>query len=153
MFNPKYWLTGALCGRLFGFLLGSTLAGASVYYYILEEYKVSNDMLTEDIYVSEELPQLFWDYPSQCGPPVSSFGLFKRRVAGSFREETPMPPKSIPFHSLQRPATPDAFNYLAHLLTISGPPSGRTKNPRIRLRDGEQGGSAGEKEMIITQKN
>ena len=37
--------------RLFGFLLGSTLAGASVYYYILEEYKVSNEMLTEDIYV------------------------------------------------------------------------------------------------------
>jgi hypothetical protein len=37
--------------RLFGFLLGSTLAGASVYYYILEEYKISNEMLTEDIYV------------------------------------------------------------------------------------------------------
>jgi hypothetical protein len=37
--------------RLFGFFLGSTLAGASVYYYILEEYKVSNEMLTEDIYV------------------------------------------------------------------------------------------------------
>jgi hypothetical protein len=36
---------------LFGFLLGSTLAGASVYYYILEEYKVSNELLTEDIYV------------------------------------------------------------------------------------------------------
>ena len=36
---------------LFGFLLGSTLAGASVYYYILEEYKLSNEMLTEDIYV------------------------------------------------------------------------------------------------------
>ncbi len=29
--------------RLFGFLLGSTLAGAGVYYYILEEYKVSNE--------------------------------------------------------------------------------------------------------------
>ena len=37
--------------RLFGFLLGTTLAGASVYYYILEEYKVSNELLTEDIYV------------------------------------------------------------------------------------------------------
>ena len=36
---------------LLGFLLGSTLAGVSVYYYILEEYKVSNEMLTEDIYV------------------------------------------------------------------------------------------------------
>jgi hypothetical protein len=37
--------------RLFGFLLGSTLAGTGVYYYILEEYKVSNELLTEDIYV------------------------------------------------------------------------------------------------------
>lgn len=40
-----------LLSRLFGFLLGSTLAGAGVYYYILEEYKVSNELLTEDIYV------------------------------------------------------------------------------------------------------
>ncbi len=37
---------------MFGFLLGSTLAGAGTYYYILEEYKVSNELLTEDIYVS-----------------------------------------------------------------------------------------------------
>jgi hypothetical protein len=41
----------SLHNSLFGFLLGSTLAGASVYYYILEEYKVSNELLTEDIYV------------------------------------------------------------------------------------------------------
>ncbi|CAD6445834.1 ec0bd826-ef5a-4d11-a096-eac02da907fc [Sclerotinia trifoliorum] len=41
---------GAFRGGLFGFLLGSTLAGAGVYYYILEEYKVSNELLTEDIY-------------------------------------------------------------------------------------------------------
>jgi hypothetical protein len=36
---------------LFGFFFGSTLAGGSVYYYILEEYKASNQLLTEDIYV------------------------------------------------------------------------------------------------------
>ncbi|KAE9381776.1 hypothetical protein N431DRAFT_393342 [Stipitochalara longipes BDJ] len=41
---------GAFRGGLFGFLLGSTLAGSGVYYYILEEYKVSNELLTEDIY-------------------------------------------------------------------------------------------------------
>ncbi|KAF7917298.1 uncharacterized protein EAE98_007647 [Botrytis deweyae] len=41
---------GAFRGGLTGFLLGSTLAGAGVYYYILEEYKVSNELLTEDIY-------------------------------------------------------------------------------------------------------
>merc|ERR1712098_609549 len=33
---------GAFRGGLFGFLLGSTLAGAGVYYYVLDEYKVSN---------------------------------------------------------------------------------------------------------------
>jgi len=44
-------LANPALARLFGFLLGSTLAGASVYYYILEEYKISNEMLTEDIYV------------------------------------------------------------------------------------------------------
>lgn len=44
--------------RLFGFLLGSTLAGASVYYYILEEYKVSNELLTEDIYVCRHQPAI-----------------------------------------------------------------------------------------------
>ena len=37
--------------RLFGFFLGSTLAGAGVYYYALQEYKASNELLTEDIYV------------------------------------------------------------------------------------------------------
>ena len=37
--------------RLFGFFMGSTLAGAGVYYYVLQEYKASNELLTEDIYV------------------------------------------------------------------------------------------------------
>ncbi|KAK0126116.1 hypothetical protein ONS95_007735 [Cadophora gregata] len=41
---------GAFRGGLFGFLLGSTLAGAGVYYYVLDEYKVSNGLLSEDIY-------------------------------------------------------------------------------------------------------
>lgn len=37
--------------RLFGFFLGSSLTGAGVYYYVLEEYRVANELLTEDIYV------------------------------------------------------------------------------------------------------
>ncbi|KAK1754876.1 hypothetical protein QBC47DRAFT_203067 [Echria macrotheca] len=41
---------GALRGGLFGFFLGTTLAGGSVYYYALQEYKASNELLTEDIY-------------------------------------------------------------------------------------------------------
>jgi hypothetical protein len=38
-------------GRLLGFFVGATLAGTGVSYYVLNEYKVSNDLLTEDIYV------------------------------------------------------------------------------------------------------
>lgn len=42
-------------GRLFGFLLGTVLAGGSLYYYVVDEYKVSNTLLTEDIYVRTPL--------------------------------------------------------------------------------------------------
>jgi zinc finger HIT domain-containing protein 1 len=38
-------------GSLFGFFAGSTAAAAATYYYVLEEYRLSNEMLTEDIYV------------------------------------------------------------------------------------------------------
>lgn len=31
--------------------MGTVLAGGSLYYYVVDEYKVSNSMLTEDIYV------------------------------------------------------------------------------------------------------
>ncbi|EHK45202.1 uncharacterized protein TrAtP1_003443 [Trichoderma atroviride] len=41
---------GAFRGGLFGFLFGSVLAGGSVYSYVLQEYKASNELLTEDIY-------------------------------------------------------------------------------------------------------
>jgi hypothetical protein len=37
--------------RLFGFLLGTTLAGAGVYTWAITEYKMSNDAILEDIYV------------------------------------------------------------------------------------------------------
>ena len=37
--------------RMFGFLLGSTAAAYGTYYYILDEYRLSNELLTEDIYV------------------------------------------------------------------------------------------------------
>lgn len=36
---------------LFGFLLGTTAAAYGTYAYVLEEYRLSNEMLTEDIYV------------------------------------------------------------------------------------------------------
>jgi hypothetical protein len=37
--------------RLTGFLLGSVISGAGMYYYVLNEYRVSNELLTEDIFV------------------------------------------------------------------------------------------------------
>ncbi|KAF3480376.1 uncharacterized protein GIQ15_05723 [Arthroderma uncinatum] len=42
---------GAFRGGLLGFFAGSTVAGASIYYYILEEFRMSNEALTGDIYV------------------------------------------------------------------------------------------------------
>ncbi|EWG38018.1 hypothetical protein FVEG_01378 [Fusarium verticillioides 7600] len=45
---------GAFRGGLFGFLLGSFLAGSASYSYLLKEYKIANDLLTEDIYVRNE---------------------------------------------------------------------------------------------------
>ncbi|KAL7824168.1 hypothetical protein V8C26DRAFT_385111 [Trichoderma gracile] len=41
---------GAFRGGLFGFLFGSVLAGGAVYSYVLQEYRTSNELLTEDIY-------------------------------------------------------------------------------------------------------
>ena len=43
----------SLLFRLVGFLLGAAGAGTLVYTYILDEYKVSNELLTEDIYVRQ----------------------------------------------------------------------------------------------------
>ena len=57
--------------RLFGFFLGSTLTGAGIYYYVLDEYKVSNELLTEDIYVRHELPR-FTPFSSSTGVGVRS---------------------------------------------------------------------------------
>jgi len=62
---------GAFRGGLFGFLLGSTLAGASVYYYILEEYKVSNELLTEDIYALQAAVQRIHSYVSELENKMS----------------------------------------------------------------------------------
>ncbi|GAB7363314.1 hypothetical protein MBLNU230_g3595t1 [Neophaeotheca triangularis] len=48
---------GGFRGSIFGFLLGSTLSGAGMYYYVVDEYKVSNELLTEDIYTLQAAVQ------------------------------------------------------------------------------------------------
>jgi hypothetical protein len=50
--KQEYWLTCCCPGvSLFGFFLGSSLAAGGIYYYAIQEYKASNELLTEDIYV------------------------------------------------------------------------------------------------------
>jgi hypothetical protein len=41
--------------RVFGFLTGTVVAGASVYYYVLGNYRIANEMLSDDISVRPEL--------------------------------------------------------------------------------------------------
>ncbi|KAK4176314.1 hypothetical protein QBC36DRAFT_329510 [Triangularia setosa] len=53
---------GALRGGLFGFFFGSTLAGAGVYYYAVQEYKASNELLTEDIYALQHSVERLSEY-------------------------------------------------------------------------------------------
>ncbi|KAJ5093851.1 hypothetical protein N7456_009712 [Penicillium angulare] len=40
---------GAFRGGILGFLSGGVAAGASVYYYVLDDYRVANEMLNDDI--------------------------------------------------------------------------------------------------------
>ncbi|MCJ1262236.1 hypothetical protein MMC22_002106 [Lobaria immixta] len=68
---------GAFRGGVFGFLLGSSLAGAAVYYYILDEYRVSNELLTEDIYALQAAVQRLHIYVSSLEEKVD--GLQKKK--------------------------------------------------------------------------
>jgi len=47
------------------------VAGASVYYYILEEYKVSNELLTEDIYALQAAVQRIHSYVTELENKMS----------------------------------------------------------------------------------
>ncbi|EMF09159.1 uncharacterized protein SEPMUDRAFT_52475 [Sphaerulina musiva SO2202] len=53
---------GAFRGSLFGFLLGTVGAGGALYYYVVDQYKVSNEMLTEDIYALQSAVQRLEGY-------------------------------------------------------------------------------------------
>ncbi|KAL5343619.1 hypothetical protein BJX70DRAFT_353014 [Aspergillus crustosus] len=56
---------GAFRGGLFGFLSGTVVAGVAVYYYILGEYRISNESLTEDIYALQSATQKLQNYISE----------------------------------------------------------------------------------------
>ncbi|KAL8938919.1 MAG: hypothetical protein Q9216_003639 [Gyalolechia sp. 2 TL-2023] len=57
---------------MFGFLLGTTLAGAGTYYYILDDYRVSNELLTEDIYALQAAVQRLHTYIGSLEEKVDS---------------------------------------------------------------------------------
>lgn len=40
-----------MLNRIFGFLAGTSLAGAAAYNFMKQEFKTSNDLLLEDLYV------------------------------------------------------------------------------------------------------
>ncbi|KAF1956597.1 hypothetical protein CC80DRAFT_492127 [Byssothecium circinans] len=58
--------------RLFGFLLGATTAGAGMYYYVIDEYRVSNELLTEDIYALQSAVQRIETYVKTLEEKVDS---------------------------------------------------------------------------------
>ena len=73
--------------RLFGFLLGATASGAGMYYYVIDEYRVSNQLLTEDIYVRHShLPSL-----RMFADEITIYGgrLGKRAIANENRLSNP----------------------------------------------------------------
>ncbi|KAL2044951.1 hypothetical protein N7G274_002726 [Stereocaulon virgatum] len=76
--TPARKPVGAFRGGIFGFLLGSTLAGAGTYYYILEEYKVSNELLTEDIYALQAAVQKIHTYVTSLEEKVDAMEKKKR---------------------------------------------------------------------------
>ncbi|KAH8788893.1 hypothetical protein F5883DRAFT_533476 [Diaporthe sp. PMI_573] len=53
---------GAFRGGLFGFLVGATLAGSGSYYYVLQDYKASNELLQDDIYALQAATQRMSNY-------------------------------------------------------------------------------------------
>lgn len=115
-------LTIHVVSRLFGFLFGCVLSGGAVYSYVLGEYKASNDLLTEDIYVRlPELCGVYTNTPFASKTPSHS-------LRGLYRPEEPLPKESL-------------------LTNIPDSPSLRF--PPEQLRQGSRGQDAGEKMRAI----
>ncbi|KAK3329616.1 hypothetical protein B0H66DRAFT_32157 [Apodospora peruviana] len=70
---------GAFRGGLFGFFFGSTLAGSAVYYYVLQEYKTSNELLTEDIYALQNAVERLSKYVGTLEEKMETLERQKRK--------------------------------------------------------------------------
>ncbi|KAJ6028480.1 hypothetical protein N7540_004056 [Penicillium herquei] len=62
---------GAFRGGVFGFLSGAVVAGASVYYYILSDYRVANEMLTDDILALQSATMKLQSYITELETKVN----------------------------------------------------------------------------------
>lgn len=67
------------CRRLFGFLFGCVLSGSAVYTYLVQEFKVSNDMLSEDIYVRPTPPDVIYALSRCVAMPTLALGFGSER--------------------------------------------------------------------------
>lgn len=93
--------------RLLGFLLGSTAAGTALYYYVIDEYKVSNELLTEDIFVCLSLylplPDLSIQSPSAyLFSPFPSGSIPQLFISNHFSLLTRYPPLQALQSAVQR---------------------------------------------------
>lgn len=109
-------------------------------------------MLTEDIYVSAPWAEILGTHAMALTSDANWEDLRKHVVAVSFEEECTVPYNLFLMfrlvlgssHTLHVSKSLDIIANIA----VPGPASSRTTDPRIRFRDGEQDGSAGEKEVI-----
>ncbi|KAL2154334.1 hypothetical protein VTH82DRAFT_3010 [Thermothelomyces myriococcoides] len=69
---------GALRGGLFGFFLGSSLTAGGVYYYAIQDYKVSNELLTEDIYALQHAVERLSTYVTTLEEKMESLERKKK---------------------------------------------------------------------------
>lgn len=76
-------LTPRVVKSLFGFLFGTVLSGSAVYSYLVGEYRTSNDLLTEDIYV--RLPRAFHTSDNTEPIPIGGLALYWPRARGGWQ--------------------------------------------------------------------
>jgi hypothetical protein len=107
-------------------------------------------MLTEDIYVSAPWAEILGTHAMACTSDANWEDLWKHGVAASFEEERVAPYNLfLMFRSsldISYALCNRSLDIIANI-AVPGPTSSRTTNSRIRFRDGEQGGSAREKEV------
>lgn len=125
--------------RVLGFLAGSVTAGTLVYFYILQEYRTANEMLSEDIYV--------------CSPPFLADVL----RASAFRRHSWIEGvqsfgpffSTYSFHSLAISSCPCRSARLtsAPALWNTGTPIGHATTPVLRCGARNQGGRTAKEEV------